>query len=186
MVKLRLFLVVICFFIFKNSFAQEEYYFTKGLAVNGVHRYGREALYTDKLAYQLFSNTLKKPIEGGDLGINNNRGEAVKWQLITADTGNRFRGRGFGGGGGYIYFTYEADKEKTALLNISGNSAVFINGELHGGDPYGSGWLYIPVKLKKGLNELFVRQGGQMKVKMVCPKIPVDRKSTRLNSSHRT
>lgn len=173
MVKVRATLLLICFFLFKNSFAQEEYYFTKGLAVSGVHRYGREALYSDKLAYQLFTSALKKPIEGGELGITNNRGEAVKWQLITADTGNRFRGRGFGGGGGYIYFTYEADKEKTTLLNISGNSAVFINGELHGGDPYSSGWLYIPVKLKKGLNELFVRQGGQMVVKMVFPKIPV-------------
>lgn len=173
MVKAKATLLLICFFLFKNSFAQEEYYFTKGLAVNGVHRYGREALYSDKLAYQLFTYALKRPIEGGELGITNNRGEAIKWQLITADTGNRFRGRGFGGGGGYIYFTYEADKEKTTLLNISGNSAVFINGELHGGDPYSSGWLYIPVKLKKGLNELFVRQGGQMVVKMVFPKIPV-------------
>ena len=63
-----------------------------------------------------------------------------------------------------------ADKEKTALLNISGNSAVFLNGELHAGDPYSSGWLYIPVKLKKGLNELYVRQGGQMISEIVVSK----------------
>lgn len=170
MIKLRATLFIICFLSCAYSFAQEEYYFTKGLAVSGVHRYGREALYSDKLAYQLYTNALKKPVEGEFPGINNSRGEPVKWQLISADSAKRFRGRGFGG---YIYFTYDADKEKTALLNISGNSAVFFNGELHAGDPYNSGWLYIPVKLKKGLNELYVRQGGQMIVKLLFPKIPV-------------
>jgi len=175
MTKLRLIVMISFFIVCKNSFAQEEYYFTNGLMVSGVHRYGREALYSDKLAYQLYTNTMKKPVEGGSLGITNNRGEEIKWQLIKADSANRFRSRGFGfgGGGGYIYFTYEAGKEKTALLNISGNSAVFINGELHAGDPYSSGWLYIPVKLKKGLNELYVRSGGQMIVKLSFPKAPV-------------
>lgn len=173
MIKLKALFFIICFLSFKHSFTQEEYYFTKGLAASGIHRYGREALYSDKLAYQLYTNTIKKPVEGESLEITNSRGEAVTWRLITADSTNRFRGRGFGGGGGYIYFTYDADKEKKALLNISGNSAVFFNGELHTGDPYNSGWLYIPVKLKKGLNELFVRQGGQMTVKLLFPKNPV-------------
>src|SRR5687768_10670216 len=127
MIKLRTVLLIICFLSCKHSFTQSEYYFTRGLAASGIHHYGREALYSDKLAYQLYTNTLKKPVEGEALGINNNKGEAVYWQLITADSANRFRGRGFGGGGGYIYFTYDADKEKTALLNISGNSAVFFN-----------------------------------------------------------
>ena len=173
--KLRLIVMISFLIVCKKSFAQEEYYFTNGLTVNGIHRYGREALYSDKLAYQLYTNTMKKPVEGGSLGITNNRGEDIKWQVIKADSADRFRSRGFGfgGGGGYIYFTYEADKEKTALLNISGNSAVFFNGELHAGDPYSSGWLYIPVKLKKGLNELYVRSGGQMIVKLLFPKNPV-------------
>ena len=104
---IRTVLLIICFLSCKHSFTQSEYYFTRGLAASGIHHYGREALYTDKLAYQLYTNTLKKPVEGEALGINNNKGEAVYWQLITADSANRFRGRGFGGGGGYIYFTYD-------------------------------------------------------------------------------
>ncbi len=157
--KLRLIVMIVLVIVSKNSFGQQEYYFTTGLAANGVHRYGREALYSDKLAYQLYTNTLKKPVDGGSLGITNNRGEEIKWQSVKADSANRFRSRGFvfGGGGGYTYFTYNADKEKIALLNITGNSALYFNGELHAGDPYGSGWLYIPVKLKKGLNELYTR-----------------------------
>lgn len=156
--------------------AQTEYYFTKGLSINGVHKYGREALYADQLAYQLYSNTLKQPAEGAASGLINAKGEEQKWQLITADTANRFINRNFrfgSGGGGYIYFTYESAKEQTALLNISGNSAVYFNGELHTGDPYNSGWLYIPVKLKKGTNEIFVRSGFILVAKLIFPDKPV-------------
>ena len=76
MVKVKTVLLLICFFVLKVSIAQDTFYFKKGLSASGVHRYGREALYSDKLAYQLFTNTLKKPVEGETMSINNNRGEA--------------------------------------------------------------------------------------------------------------
>ena len=72
--KLRLIVMISFFIVCKNSFAQEEYYFTNGLTVSGIHRYGREALYSDKLAYQLYTNTMKTPVEGGSLGITNTQG----------------------------------------------------------------------------------------------------------------
>lgn len=161
---------------FATSFAQAEYFFTKGLAVNGIHRYGREALYIDKLAYQLYTSTFIQPVEGASSGLINMRGQEQKWQSILADTAHRFINRGFmfgGGGGGYIYFTYESAKEQAALLNITGNSAVYVNGELHAGDPYSSGWLNIPVTLKKGLNELLVRSGGMVIAKLIFPIKPI-------------
>lgn len=162
---------------FFTSFSQDVYYFRKGLAVPAVHRYGREALYMDQLAFQLYTNTLKTPVEGGTF----NTGESNKnitWQLVEADSaGNLFRrgaGREWrtGRGGGYFYLTYTSDKESTALLNIQGDSGLFFNGEAHAGDPYSSGWLYIPVKLKKGLNELFVR-GNRIKASLIFPSKPV-------------
>ena len=82
MSKLRLIVMIIVFTGVKNSFAQSDYYFTTGLTVNGVHRYGREALYSDKLAYQLYTKTIRKPSEGGSLGITNTKGEEIKWQVI--------------------------------------------------------------------------------------------------------
>src|SRR5688572_8328968 len=121
--------------------AQEVYHFTKGLLIPSVSRYGREAIYTDQLAYKLYTNTLAKPIEGDSIGVGRN-GQAIKWQAVTADSANRLRGRGgFGGGGGYIYFTYESQKKQNAILNIKGNSAVIVNGVHHAGDAYALGWL---------------------------------------------
>ncbi|WP_295128125.1 PHB depolymerase family esterase [uncultured Chitinophaga sp.] len=142
------------------AFAQETYQFKSGLAVSSPQRYGREALYTDNLAYGLYTGSLKTPKDGDIFGKDEN-GQQLAWQAVTADSANRLFRRGMGRGsfgrGGYMYLTYESATAGTALLNIKGNSSLYFNGEPHTGDPYSSGWLYIPVQLKKGLNELYVR-----------------------------
>ncbi|GAB3884637.1 carboxylesterase family protein [Spirosoma agri] len=154
------------------------YSFTKGLVALTGSRYGREAIYADPLAYQLYTGTLKSPAEGAVFGTDE-QGKEIKWMPVTADSLNRlrlrgnFRGNGgapagpgvvagtlrggIGGGGGYTYLTYPSTREQVALLTIKGNSNVYVNGELHMGDAYSMGYLHIPVKLKKGLNEFYVR-----------------------------
>ncbi|MEO8172421.1 MAG: alpha/beta hydrolase-fold protein [Sediminibacterium sp.] len=172
--KHRLLVSIIALFLIQILHAQEVYHFTKALVVSGITRYGREAIYTDQLAYQLFSNTLEKPAEKKLFG-KNERGQDIFWEPVTADSLYRFRtrGGGFGGGaGGYYYLTYDSEKETTALLNVKGNSSLFFNGEPHGGDAYSSGWLYIPVKVKKGTNELYIR-AGQMTVDLLPITQPV-------------
>lgn len=164
-------LLAVLLFVKAISFSQEVYHFDKGLVISSGSRYGREALYSDMIAYRLYTNTLSKPAEGDSFSVNRS-GQAVKWQAVTADSAGRLRtGRGFGGGG-YIYLTYNSAKEQAALLNIKGNSAVIFNGEHHAGDAYALGWLYIPVKLKKGLNELYVR-GQNISADLVFPAKPV-------------
>jgi dienelactone hydrolase len=156
-----------CFFLSKAVAQTKEvlpaskvYHFTKGLLINAPARYGREALYTDELAYKLYTNTLRTPMDGENFG-KDDKGQAMIWKAVTADSANRLflRGQGRGGFGrsGYIYLTYNSEKNQAALLNIKGNSTTYFNGAPHTGDPYSSDWLYIPVNLKKGLNEFFVR-----------------------------
>jgi hypothetical protein len=79
------------------SFAQDTVHFTKGLMVNAPNRYGREAIYTDHLAYQLFNGSLKQPAEGAAFS------DSAKWQAANADSLNRFRLRGGFGGGSQSY-----------------------------------------------------------------------------------
>jgi pimeloyl-ACP methyl ester carboxylesterase len=153
-------LLILIFLYSGASYSQEVYHFTKGLISNVPNSYGREALYTDQLAYQLYTSTLRTPVEG-DSTKGSADSTSIVWQSIKADSVNRlFRpGRTRGGFGrpAYIYLTYNADAEKMALLNIKGSNSLIFNGELHAGDPYSSGWLYIPLKLRKGLNEIYVR-----------------------------
>lgn len=173
--KLRITLTFLIFSVLVSSFSfsQQVHHFTNGLLITGnVSRYGREALYTDQLAYKLYTNTMNKPAEGDSFGVSRS-GQAIKWQSVRADSLNRLRGRGgFGGGGGYFYLTYTSDKARPAILNIKGNSGVIFNGEPHAGDAYGLGWLYIPVQLKKGLNELYIR-GGNIAADLIFPEKPV-------------
>ncbi|WP_461089029.1 carboxylesterase family protein [Spirosoma gilvum] len=154
------------------------YTFTKGLAALTGSRYGREAIYTDPLAYQLYAGALKSPSEGTVFGTDE-QGREIKWVAVEADSLNRIRLRGnnrgnggapagpgvvagslrggIGGSGGYIYLTYPSPREQVGLLTIKGNSNVYVNGELHMGDAYNMGYMHIPVKLRKGMNEFYVR-----------------------------
>ncbi|CAN5760745.1 alpha/beta hydrolase [soil metagenome] len=163
------FFLLLFFFQFTN--AQKTVAFKTGLSVSGVHHYGREALYADSLAFRLYNQSLEKPAAGKVFAQTGN-GEPIVWTEVVADSTNTFRSRRFGGGG-YLYLTYDSPVEENVLLNIMGNSAVFFNGVLHAGDPYGSGWLFIPVQLKKGLNELYVRTYFRTSAAIIFPEKPV-------------
>ncbi len=159
MKKLWVLSIFACSVLF--STAQEVYHFKSGLFASIPSRYGREALYTDMLAYQIYTNTIKIPKENTVWG-KGEHGEDIIWKSLTADSANRLISRegrgGFGfGRGGYIYLTYTSATERTALLNVRGAGGLFFNGRPEITDPYSAGWLNIPVKLKKGLNEIYLR-----------------------------
>jgi pimeloyl-ACP methyl ester carboxylesterase len=171
-------MIVICLFFGMSfqglpGFAQEVYPFTKTLFATVGTRYGREALYTDPLAWQLYNHSLKAPVEGGVFGTDD-KGQNIVWKELSADSANRFRMRGMrgggfgtGAGGSYFYLSYVSDREKTALLHVKGSSGLFFNGTPHAGDPYSSGWFYVPVMLKKGLNEIYLRPAGMVEARLV-------------------
>lgn len=166
-----IFLFLLCHVLF----AQSTYTFTKGLAAGPCHQYGREALYTDLLVHQLIQGTLYTPSEGNTLATDKT-GKPIQWKSIQADTANRLRDASLSNG--YVYLTYTSSEEKTALLQIAGHSGLFFNGVPYSGDMYRYGWLFHPVKLKKGLNELYVRvgQGGRFQgitAKLIFPEKPV-------------
>ncbi|MHA4845914.1 carboxylesterase family protein [Flavitalea antarctica] len=156
--------------------AQDTFYFKKGLVVNAPVRYGREALYTDELAWQLYQGNLKSPVDSATF-MQDDKGAPVIWKAIVADSLNRLRSSGGGFGPGrrgptYLYLSYQSEKEKTVLVNMRGNAGFYLNGVPHMGDAYGSGWLYVPVKLRKGLNEFYVR-GTFVTASMVLNPKPV-------------
>jgi dienelactone hydrolase len=188
MKKYQIILCILFFIASADAIGQNIYYFKSGLMARVPSRYGREALYQDELAYRLYTNMLTRPVEGAEYGTAN--GQPVKWMPVTADSLNRLRaaggGGGFGfgrGGGSYIYLTYSSPKEQAALLNVRGNSGVYVNGEPHMGDAYSSGWLYIPVKLKKGLNEFYVRGFGAV-ASLTFPSAPVSLNKEDLTVPH--
>jgi predicted esterase len=153
--------------------AQRSINFTTTLGSGSAHRYGRDALYTDTLAQMLYKGGLK-PVAGA---IWYNEGGVTKtWTAVQADSTNTYRDREMNNG--YLYLSCHVAKAQPAILTISGHSMAYFNGEAHAGDQYRYGWMHVPVMLKKGLNELYIRTGftgrnGGVQVKLIPAAKPL-------------
>ncbi len=157
MVSLRSFyLQISLLLLFIPAGAQTEVVLREGLAIGNVHQYGRQAMFTDQFAFRLFAPGYQTPKAGLTL-FTDSKGQEVKWKEIKADTAGRFTGRD--GSNGYLYLTYQSPKDQGAIINVTANSMFYLNGEPHAGDPYELGWMNVPVRLKKGLNEFYIRTG---------------------------
>ncbi|MBW8684561.1 carboxylesterase family protein [Chitinophaga rhizophila] len=155
--------------------AQQTYEFKEGLISGPCHQYGRTALFTDQLAYALCNGQLKAPAKG-TASFPDEKGAAQQWQDIAAAADGSFSGRAINNG--YLFVTYNAPKAQTAILNISGHQMVYVNGTPHAGDMYRYGWMYVPVQLRQGVNEFYIRTGRSwgrqgVKARLMFPEKPV-------------
>jgi dienelactone hydrolase len=155
------------------GYGQTAIVFDKSLASGSAHRYGRDALYTDTLAHLLYKGTLK-PAAGATWYSEG--GITKTWAPVQADSTGTYRGREMNNG--YLYLSCNAAKAQPAILTISGHSMAYFNGEAHAGDQYRYGWMHVPVMLKKGLNELYIRTGftgrnGGVQVKLIPAAKPL-------------
>ncbi|KGE14335.1 prolyl oligopeptidase family serine peptidase [Sphingobacterium deserti] len=183
---IRMIIAAIVFFT-THTFAQETYAFREGLYLEVPYTYGREAIYTDHFLWSYYGKDFKKPAENtaflsgtgqsswvkvsadtsgffrpqrttsGDLRSPNNPPGPGRVAAQSAQSTNPASQQFRGPRSSYYYLSYTAEKEQPAILNIKGNSAVLVNGELHAGDPYRMGYMHLPIQLKKGRNEFFVR-----------------------------
>ena len=73
--------------------------------------------------------------------------------------------------GGYAYWAAEAEAAGVWLLEASGHAMVYVNGEPRAGDIYQTGYVRLPVQLKKGTNHLlFHAVRGRVRAKLVPVK----------------
>lgn len=95
------------------------------------------------------------------------------WSPIEADSTGVFRSPQMRSA--YLYTAYTAPQSEIALLETTGGTRTYINGEPHEGDHYDFGYTLIPVRLKEGLNEIVYTPGrfGRVESKLVRPDKPV-------------
>jgi pimeloyl-ACP methyl ester carboxylesterase len=75
----------------------------------------------------------------------------------------------------YVYMPVEATSDGTVLLDAAGHTMVYVNGVPRGGDPYGFGYLTLPIRLHKGRNDLlFVSGRGRIRAAIQQVQKPVE------------
>ncbi|MBV6458704.1 MAG: hypothetical protein HONBIEJF_01840 [Fimbriimonadaceae bacterium] len=133
------------------------------LAIGPVVRGGRVPFPIDPIQKTIVDGTWIVPKDGDSIDLGD--GKKATWQKAVAGDDGRFSGQGFSGG--YAYAAYEAAADGFAILRAPGSGTVYVNGVPRAGDPYGYGYLRLPIELKKGKNDLlFATSRGGLQVEI--------------------
>jgi len=140
---------------------------TKGLAVGLIGQYGRFAVPSDLLAWQMATGTMAEPRPGVVVG-KNPKGEDMAWAAVEAGKEGWIESRAFAGG--YLYVVVDSARPRTMILDATGFYVAWINGEPRGGEKYGADYLCHPVRLVQGRNGLLFRgERGRFKARLTEP-----------------
>jgi poly(3-hydroxybutyrate) depolymerase len=130
----------------------------------------RSALHTDAVEAAIVAGTWSAPRAGDTVALPD--GSELAWRALTTADDGWVRDQALRGG--YAVWTVESDTERIAILNARGHSLVYVNGVPRGGDPYGFGFVHLPIELKAGTNELLFRGGrGRLWAEISPPRAPV-------------
>ena len=151
--------------------AASELQIREGLVVGLLGMYGRSAVPTDLLAWQIATGAFRIPREGEVLGPDD-RGRSQTWARVEAGADGWIQNRALSGG--YLYTAVNSARARTMILEASGYYVARINGEPRGGEKYGMDWVRHPVRLRAGRNEfLFQGERGRVRARLSDPPAPV-------------
>ena len=140
------------------------------LATAGGGAAGRNSIPVDPLLEKRISGAWQAPKAGETLPLS--EGTSRKWEAGKPDAKGLFQHAALRGG--YAYAEITAAKEEVMLLEASGHSSVFVNGEPQPGDVYDFGIVKVPVLVHAGKNAFLFRGGrGQLHAKLTRPTAPV-------------
>ncbi len=130
--------------------------FTRGLWIDGLADSGRRLINLDAVVARLATGDLN-PIAGDTLTAPWRKSEPLRtWKPIEAsDKGD------FASARGYLCATITADAPGVMMLVASGHALVYVNSEPRQGDPYGHGYVRLPVALRAGVNTFIFATAGR-------------------------
>ncbi len=136
------------------------------LVIDSVGKYGRAALHLDALEAEIVAGRWSRPRAGRNVTLPD--GSVKTWKSAAAGEDGSLEHAALSDG--YAYASVEADEEGIMLLEASGHSMVYVNGQPRVGDPYRTGKVRLPIMLEKGLNDLlFPCRRGRIRAELVPP-----------------
>ncbi len=140
-----------------------------GLLLARPGRSGRDSLPRDSVQKLIVEGRWIAPSAGDTVTLPD--GSARAWKAVEADRDGRFADRALPGG--YLYVAVPSPEARTMLLEASGHSMVYVNGEPRAGDPYRLGFVRLPVRLRQGVNELlFMCSRPELNVRLAAVEQP--------------
>lgn len=167
----RTFLAVFALVVFSStlraqitlSSSADQVELDRGLVIGSVAEMGRRPINTDAVVAGLVDGSLdpSKIKSGEELAPGH------AWSDISASSD----GFGVSVRNAYVLCRVRADKPCVMLLTAVGDAMVYVNGEPRAGDPYGHGYLTLPVFMRAGENTfLFAHAGrGPMRASLSRP-----------------
>ncbi len=144
---------------------------SRALVLDTGTRFGRNTLFTDPVEARLAAGTWRIPQEGESWTLPS--GEPRAWTNAVADASGGFEGPAMRGG--WALMTIEVNEPRIIVLNASGQTMGYVNGEPRAGDLYQYGYVETPILLHRGTNELLFATGrGRLKVRLRAPRSPVE------------
>lgn len=166
MKKTGLFLLLFPFLI-TPAFAQNEIVPKEAIVISGVGRGGRAAIHTDAVEAKIVAGTWTTPKAGDTLALP--EGATRTWKAIVPNKDGVFQDSALNGG--YASISVSLDTARAYVLEAAPYGMVYVNGEPRVGDPYGYGYIRLPIQLKAGKNELlFQCVRGQLRCRLIAPK----------------
>ena len=143
----------------------------EGLAVGLVGSYGRSAVPTDLLSWQIATGTFAEPREGALLNPDD-KARPQTWTRVEAGADGWMQNRALSGGS--LFVVVNSERARTMVLDASGYYVARVNGEPRGGEKYGMDSVRHPVRLNKGRNTfLFQGERGRIRARLFDPPAPV-------------
>lgn len=143
----------------------------EALALPPAGRVGRVAVPVDPVAAAIAAGRFEAPKEGD--AFERPGGAPLRWSRIEAGEDGQFRSRALAGG--YAAVVVPSDSERVMVLEAAGHGVAYVNGEPRAGDPYGYGFVRLPVGLRRGENLLLFGGGrGTLRVRLTEPTGPAE------------
>jgi dienelactone hydrolase len=147
---------------------------TEGLVIADVSSWGRRTVNADAIAEAMARGTLGTPREGDAIQRPESVGDGERtWKAVKATEEGEFARLPRGA---YVVCTVQSPAERVVLLEASGHTMVYVNGEPHAGDMYSFGYSRIPIQLRKGANQFvfaYAAREKPLRARLISPEAEV-------------
>jgi pimeloyl-ACP methyl ester carboxylesterase len=139
-----------------------------GLIISGFTRNRRSIISTDPINSEVVRGMWTSPKAGDPMTTA--EGQIRHWELIKAGADGLFPRLA---PNTYFASAITSTNETVMVLKASGHAMVYVNGVPRIGDIYNTGYVYVPVLLRKGPNSfLFQASGHDLKCRLTAPRAP--------------